>query len=93
MVRKILSEKSLLWKTKDKKLEIKTLKELLDVLIDIKQENIDSEIKENLGNLINWLEENFPKQMELIAHLKTEGKEFTPQQIREMIARDLRKII
>jgi len=63
---------------------------LLDVLIDIKQEDIDNEIKGNLDNLLEWIEENFPKQMELIQHLKSESKEFTPQQIRERIARDLR---
>lgn len=80
----------LIWKAQNKELEIKSLKQLLDVLIDIKQEGIDKEIKENLNNLFEWLKKNFPKQMELIVHLKTESKEFTPQQIRERIIRDLR---
>lgn len=85
-------EKPFLWRTKEKEIRIRNLKELLDTLINIKLENIEDEIGLNLKNLIPWLEENFPKQMELIAHLKN-TKEFTPQQIREQLARDLRKLV
>ena len=84
------AEKPLIWKTQNKKIEVEDLKELFDVLINIKQEEIDKEIKENLNALIYWLEENFPKQMGLIQHLKIESKEYTPQQIRERVIQDLR---
>lgn len=93
MVEKNLGGKPLIWKAQNKEIKINNLKKLLDVLIKIKQENIDSKINKNLNNLINWLENNFPRQLELIQHLKIESKEYTPQQIRERIVRDLRKII
>lgn len=87
------AENVLIWKTQNKDIEIENLKQLLDILVNMKQEDIDTEIKENLENLLKWLEKNFPKQMELIEHLKSETKEFTPQQIRERIVRDLRKVV
>jgi ribosomal protein S4 len=87
---------ALIWKTRDKEIKIKSLKELFDALVNIKQEDLDKEINLNItkeeNKLPEWLEANFPKQMELIAHLKN-IQEFTPQQIREQIIRDLRKII
>lgn len=86
-------ENVLIWKTRNEELEIKSLKQLLYLLINVNQEDIDNEIKENLNNLFKWLKNNFPGQLELIEHLKTESKEFTSQQIRERVIRDLRKII
>jgi hypothetical protein len=84
-------EKEFIWKSKDKELKIKNLKELLDLLIDIKQENIDKEIDNNKDRLISWVEENFSEKFELIAELRSSAKEFTPQQFREKVIRILRK--
>jgi hypothetical protein len=86
-------EKALIWKSKDKELKIKSLKELLDMLIGIKQENIDNEIDDNKDRLISWVEENFSEKFELIAELKSSAKEFTSQQFREKVIRILRKFI
>jgi hypothetical protein len=87
---------ALTWKTMEKELKIKSLKELFDALVNIRQEDLDKEINLNIkkeeNKLLEWLEANFPKRMGLIAHLKN-IQEFTPQQIREQIIRDLRKII
>ena len=86
----------LTWKTKDKELKIRSLKELFDVLVNIRQEDMDIEINLNISKvenkLLEWLESNFPKQLELTAHLKY-AEEFSPQQIREQIIRDLRRVI
>jgi hypothetical protein len=83
-----------LWKNKEGTVRLVSLKELLNKLIEIKQTDIDEEISVNVkGNkLLKWLENNFPNELELIVNLKN-IKEFTPQQIRELIVRDLRKII
>ena len=81
----------LVWKTKEKDIKISNLKELFDVLIDIKQEDIDKVMGANLKNLIKWLESEFPNQVELIIHLKGD-KGFTLQQIREQMIRDLRTL-
>ncbi len=86
----------LIWKTKDKELKIRSLKELFNVLVNIKQEDIDMEINLNINKaenkLLEWIESNFPKQLELTTHLK-DTEEFSPQQIREQIIRDLRYFI
>jgi len=84
---------TLVWITKDKEIKVKDLNELLDALVNMDQEDIDAEIIANIkeNKLLKWLEENFPKQMELITHLRN-IQEFTPQQIREQIVRDLRKL-
>ena len=96
MVEKASEKDTLVWKTKDKEIRIRNLKELFDVLVNIRQEDIDKEINLNINKkenkLFEWLEANFPKQMELITHLKN-IEEFSPQQIREQIIRDLRRII
>jgi len=80
------SMNSLIWKPLNK--EIKDLKSLLKVLINIKQEDVDNEINLNLKNLTKWLEENFPRQVEIVVSIEKEG--FTPQQIREKIIRILK---
>jgi hypothetical protein len=87
--------KPFVWNSKNEEFNISSLKELLNILTDINQEDIDEDIKKNIikdNRLIEWLEINFPKKIELITHLKNESKEFTPQQIRERIIRDLKKI-
>jgi biopolymer transport protein ExbB/TolQ len=85
--------KEFIWKTKNGKIKIKSLEGLLDKLTNIKQEDIDKEINFNMeeNKLSKWIENNFPNEMELIANLK-QNKEFTPQQMRERLVRDLRKI-
>lgn len=80
------------WKTKDSEIEINSLKELLNISVSIKQEGIDKEFNLNKDNLIEWLEQNFPKELDLITSIKDSLKELTPQQIRELIVRKLRKI-
>lgn len=79
-----------LWKTKIGEIKINSLSELFNTLIKFQLENIEEEMTFNLKDLIIWLEENFPREMELIIHLKN-SQEFTPQQIREQLIRDLRK--
>jgi len=79
------------WKSGKGEKRILNLKQLLDILIDIKQENIDVEISLNFSDLLEWIEKNYPKQISLIEHLKTESKEYTHQQIRERLIRDLRE--
>jgi len=83
----------LIWKSGKREKKILNLKQLLDILINLKQENIDKEIKDNLKNLIPWLEKNYPDKLIFTTRLKVESKEYTPQQIRERIIRDLREII
>jgi predicted component of type VI protein secretion system len=94
-----MDEKSsdiLIWKSKGSEIQITTLKGLFDALLNISQEDIDSVIGLNISKeenkVLEWLESNFPRQMELAIHLKN-IHEFTPQQIREQLIRDLRKII
>jgi len=84
---------ALIWKSKEEIINIHNLKELLDILIKIKQEDIDEEINKNLNNLISWLEKNYPKMLIFTTRLKTESKEYTSQQTRESLIRYLREII
>jgi hypothetical protein len=84
--------KPLIWKTKASEIEITSLEGLLNLLVDIKQEDINEEINSNLSKLIGWLEQNFPKELDLIANIKGYSKEFTSQQMRELLIRKLRKI-
>jgi len=83
-------KKPLIWRSKKGEMEIFNLKQLLDTLVDIKQEDIDRTINQNLNNLLSWLEEEYPDMLIFNAHLKVESKEYTPQQIRERLIRDLR---
>lgn len=80
----------LLWKTKLGEMKINSLPELFNMLIKLTLENIEEEMVLNMNSLILWLEQYFPREMELIIHLKN-SQEFTPQQIREQLIRDLRK--
>ena len=86
----------LAWKTKDKEVRIRSLRKLLDILIDIRQDEIDDIISANINKkeskLVDWLEENYPKQLNLMAILKNGLREFSPQQIRESLIRELRNI-
>jgi hypothetical protein len=79
------------WKTKDGEAEVTSLEELLSLLIGLKQDDFDTVSNTNISELIAWLEKNFPKELGLIAEIKANTKEFTPQQIRELIIRTLRK--
>jgi hypothetical protein len=83
------------WKSKSGVSRIENLKQLLDILVNIKIEEIDDEISINVlkdNRLLVWLENNFSKEIGLISHLKAESKEYTPQQIRERLIRDLNKV-
>jgi hypothetical protein len=86
-------KKTLYWNSNNKKIKITSLKELLDLLINMELENINYEIAANKNNLIKWVEENFPKKIELITELKSSSKEFTAQQFRESLIRILRRTI
>jgi hypothetical protein len=83
----------LIWKRDGGEIEIKSLKGLSDIIVNIGLENVDREIMDNLDNVVKWLEENFPRELDLITTIKAESKEFTPQQVRELMARKLRKLI
>jgi hypothetical protein len=87
-----MTKNILIWKTKDSNLEITNLETLLNLLIDIKLNDIDKEINTNKEQLVEWLEQNFPKELDLIASLKSMQSEFTSQQLRELLVRKLRKI-
>jgi hypothetical protein len=80
------------WGKKGQEVQLTTLKDLLDLLINIPLENIEQEIKQNIikGNLLSWMEDTFPKELILIVSIKKALKEFTPQQIREILIRELR---
>mgnify|MGYP000338757129 CR=1 FL=1 len=80
----------LVWKSRKGEEEILNLKQLLDILINIEQEDIDETINNNLNNLISWLEKEYPDKLIFTTRLKVESKEYTPQQIRERLIRDLR---
>jgi Rad3-related DNA helicase len=84
------AQTSLTWTAKEEIINIHNLKELLDVLIKIKQKDIDNEINKNLDNLISWLEKEYPDKLIFTTRLKVESKEYTCQQIRERLIRDLR---
>jgi hypothetical protein len=82
----------LLWKSKESKKEITSLEALLQHLSDLRQEIIDVEIVENLPGIISWLESNF-REIDLVTSLKSSQKEFTPQQMRELMVRKLRVLL
>jgi fructose-1,6-bisphosphatase len=70
-------------------ISITSMQELLDLLINIPQEEIDQQMEQNKERLQQWLQEAYPKQLEILAHCK---EKVTPQQLREQLVRDLRKI-
>lgn len=82
------------WKKKDLEIKITSLEELLSALTNIQQEDIDQEITDNVigDGLLKWLQQNFPKKLQLITSLKNMLTKFTPQQTREMLIRELQKI-
>jgi hypothetical protein len=85
---------SFIWKSKNKEVEITTLTDLLNTLVALPLSDIDQEIKNNIinGTLVSWIKENFPKQLILTTSLESVIKEYTPQQIREMLIRALRSL-
>jgi hypothetical protein len=87
------SKTPLIWKSKKVEIKVHNLKQLLDILISLKQEDIEEEINQNLNNLISWLEKEFPDKLFLTTRLKVESKEYTTQQIRERIIKDLKEIV
>jgi hypothetical protein len=98
MPNKILSEdQAFIWKTKDNEVRMKSLKDLLDVVLGLEDVEIDDNINANLSKentrLIDWLEQNFPEEIKFIAELRNSLKEFTPQQLRELIVRELRSVL
>jgi hypothetical protein len=82
----------LILKTSQGKKEVTGLKALLDYLLKIGQDSIDAEISQNEASIIGWIESEFPSKLQLIASLKSHSKEFSPQQKRELMVRELRLI-
>jgi hypothetical protein len=80
----------LLWKTQEKTTKITTLKELLTTLINIQQQHITTEIQKNKNTLLAWLENNKNTPLRLLSSIQS-NKKFTPQQLHELIIRELRK--
>jgi hypothetical protein len=90
-------KKTLTWLRGGTELQIKSLDDLFNVLAGIASENIDEEVGKNVSKsntkLLGWLESNFPRQAELMVHMRSffeQKDDFTPQQVREEILRDLR---
>jgi hypothetical protein len=83
---------SLKLETANGQIEISSLKSLLDYLIGIKQESIEIEISKNEAPIINWIESQFPGNLRITASLKSHRDEFSPQQKRELMIREIRII-
>jgi hypothetical protein len=81
---------TLSWQGKDGPVNLQSLQDLLRLLIDIPVEDIDTIIAKNKSTMIHWVQQNFPKQLQLLTHMQ--DNEATPQQLREQMIRDLRKI-
>jgi hypothetical protein len=80
----------MIWITKGKEVKLESLSKLLTLLIEIPDSEIDIQMGENMANLRKWLEKEFSDNLTLMAHLQ---ENFTLQQFREMLIRDLRMII
>jgi hypothetical protein len=80
---------SLTLKINSKTVRITSLRELLEALVAIGDEQHNF-LNSHLHEIIKWVEKNFPKQLQLLAHLQ--DKTMTAQQLREQIVRDLRAI-
>jgi hypothetical protein len=82
------------WQSETKNIKISTLADLLKVLIDIDQEDINREVTLNVleGKLLEWIKETFPHEIRLIQSITSMVQEFTPQQVRELLIRELRVI-
>ena len=78
-----------LWRGTDKEFFIHDLKGLLDVLTSMQQEDIDQEIGGNIKGLAEWIATSFPQELILISSIKKALTEFTSQQMREMLIREL----
>jgi hypothetical protein len=83
-----------IWKREGGDVEIVTLGDFLEILTGIQLNQVDQEITHNIleGSFLSWLKENFPKKIILITSLEKSLQEYTPQQIREMLIRELRGI-
>jgi hypothetical protein len=77
----------LIWED-DSAVEIKSLQELNEVLINLPLSKVDQVIAKNKEKLISWIEENYPKRLEILAHFK---ENMTSQQLRERLVRDLKE--
>jgi hypothetical protein len=93
----IESKKILLWNKAGVDIPVRSLEDLFEVLMGIQAGDVDNEVGQNISKsqnkLLAWLETNFPRQSELILHVRSlflEKEVFTPQQVREQILRDLR---
>jgi 5-formyltetrahydrofolate cyclo-ligase len=72
------------------KTKIRSLQQLLDVLVNVSVEDIASEAEQNRESVEAWIRTNFPKKLQVIAHFK---EDYTPQQWFEQLVRDLRQIV
>jgi hypothetical protein len=79
---------SLILKINNRTFDIKSLREFLEALVAVdEQHNL---LNSHLHEIIDWVEKNFPRRLQLLAHLQ--DKKLSPQQLREQIVRDLRVI-
>lgn len=83
------------FKSDGKIVEIRSLEELLDILIKIPQDKVDEVIKSNVSKTSNpiadWVEKTYPNMIFLHTKLR-DIKNYTPQQIREHMIRSLRSL-
>jgi flagellar motor component MotA len=79
------------WKKKNQEIAINTLNDLLKIVKNIPLNEIDEEVKINVidRGLLNWLKNNFPKKLILTTKLENMLQEFSPQQIRELLIKEL----
>jgi hypothetical protein len=85
---------TLIWKRGKEEIKIQTLAQLLDLLIKIPVEHIDQEVTNNIvkGSFKHWLEYTYTGEVMLIAKLKKVAQEYTPQQLREFLIRELKSM-
>jgi len=72
--------------------KLSSLEGLLSLVMET-GDNGAEEIAESVDAIVEWVEENFPKQLVFAQQLRQAKKEFTAQQTGELIARELRKIL
>jgi flagellar biosynthesis component FlhA len=74
------------------KTKVRTLQELLEVLLGVSQqgEDIDLIVEQNRKNIEAWIRTNFPKKLGIIVHFE---EKYTAQQWFEQLVRDLRQIV
>ena len=87
-----MAEEELIWRSKGKEVKITSLKELLDTLVAIKEEDAADEMNVNLSNMIRWLNDNFSENIGLIQNVQSGLKEFSPQQFRELMIRKIKAL-